>query len=376
MSTNNFREEFNDDFNPNDTATNEEEIIALLKSIEEESSLELENKEKPNLKIDDIGETKNSADTGDIKDTNFINALELYNFETTKILKLLDPFLQTIGLASLVGTSDSGKSTFLRQLSLSIALNLNSFIGFPLKSKHNKVIYVSTEDDATSISYALRLQINQLQKENKLDKLEGLQNLNFILDTDNLHKNLTKRLEENPVDLIVIDAFADVFTKEVNANTQVRTFLNEYDKLAKKHKCLILFLHHTGKRTSNIAPTKDSIIGSQGFEAKMRVVLEIRPNNTNDNQKDLWVLKSNFLDSKYKRQSYTLEFSKDLTFSNTGFRGGRQVNAKSNNTDLTKKIMELHKQGLSYRKIEAKLKFTEFKISKSAIAEIINKNKK
>lgn len=380
-NTNNFDffegEEITDDGFPPDVAyTTVEEIIALHKSIEEESiaAAAIENEKKNNLLL--VEKIKNSNNDSVVIDKSYFNALELYNFETTKVPKLLDPFLQTIGLASLVGTSDSGKSTFLRQLSLSIALNLNNFIGFPLKSKHNKVIYVSTEDDVTSISYALRLQINHLKKENKLDKLEGLQNLDFIFDTDNLHKNLTKRLEENPVDLIIIDAFTDVFTKEINANTQVRTFLNEYDKLAKKHKCLILFLHHTGKRTANIAPTKESILGSQGFEAKMRVVLELRPNNINDTQKDLWVLKSNFLDSKYKRQSYTLEFSKDLTFSNTGFRGGKQVNAKSNNTDLTKKIIELHNQGLSYRKIENKLKLTEFKISKSAIAEIINKNKK
>jgi len=363
MSTDNF-EEFDNSFHP-DIAIGEEELMALLKSIEEESSIKVENDVK-----------ENSTERLTINDKNIFNALELYNFETTNVPKLLDPFLQTIGLASLVGTSDSGKSTFLRQLSLSIVLNLNTFIGFSLKSKHNKVIYVSTEDDATSISYALRLQINHLKKEHNLDNLKGLQNLNFLLDTDNLLANLTKRLEENPVDIIIVDAFTDVFTKEINANTQVRAFLNEYDKLAKKHKCLILFLHHTGKRTANIAPTKDSIIGSQGFEAKMRVVLELRPNFSNNSQRDLWVLKANFLDSKYKKNSYSLEFNKNLTFHNTGFRGGKQVNAKSNNTDLTKKIMELHKQGLSYRKIEAKLEPTEFKISKTAIAEIINKNKK
>jgi RecA-family ATPase len=81
--------------------------------------------------------------------------------------------------------------------------------------------------------------------------------------------------------------------------------------LAKKHKCLILFLHHTGKRTTQHAPNKDSIIGSQGFEAKMRV-LELRPNFSNDFQKDLWGLKSNFLKSKHKRSSYTLEFSNKI----------------------------------------------------------------
>ena len=360
MSSNKF-EEFDDSYHPN-IGQDVEEIQELLNSIEYDDSKKKLDFTKFNFnKIENTPSKKQvkqidkKSKTQIIEKSNY-NALELYNFKTIKVPKLLDPFLQRVGLASLVGTSDSGKSTFLRQLGLSIVLDLKEFIGFPLDSKHKKVIYVSTEDDSISVSYSLRKQISLLEKENKFEDLNNLKNLDFIFDTDNLLKNLSKKLEENPVDLIIIDAFTDVFSKEINANTQVRHFLNDYDKLAKKHECLILFLHHTGKRSTQIAPTKDSIIGSQGFEAKMRVVLELRPNFSNDLQKDLWVLKSNFLEAKYKRNSYTLEFSKDLTFSNTGIRGSRQVMAKSNNTLLVKKIMELKKQGLSSRKIEEQLK--------------------
>lgn len=380
MSSNKF-EEFDDSYHPN-IGQDVEEIQELLNSIEyDDSKKKLDftkfnfNKIENTTSKKQVKQIDKKSKTQIIEKSNY-NALELYNFKTIKVPKLLDPFLQRVGLASLVGTSDSGKSTFLRQLGLSIVLDLKEFIGFPLDSKHKKVIYVSTEDDSISVSYSLRKQISLLEKENKFEDLNNLKNLDFIFDTDNLLKNLSKKLEENPVDLIIIDAFTDVFSKEINANTQVRHFLNDYDKLAKKHECLILFLHHTGKRSTQIAPTKDSIIGSQGFEAKMRVVLELRPNFSNDLQKDLWVLKSNFLEAKYKRNSYTLEFSKDLTFSNTGIRGSRQVMAKSNNTLLVKKIMELKKQGLSSRKIEEQLKDTEFKTSKSQIAEIIKKNKK
>lgn len=307
-------------------------------------------------------------------DKTIFSAYELYNFSTLEVPKLLDPFLQTIGLASLVGTSDSGKSTFLRQLSLSLVLKLPEFIGFQLNSKHNKVIYVSTEDDSNSVSFSLRKQINHLKEKHKIEDLDSLKNLDFIFDTTDLLKNLTNRLNNEPVDLIVIDAFTDVFSKELNANTQVRNFLNDYDQLAKKHKCLILFLHHTGKRTTSFAPTKDSIIGSQGFEAKMRVVLEIRPNFHNNEQKDLWVLKSNFLEAKYKNYSYILNFDENLIFNNTGNRGSKQLTAKSNNPELIKKILLLDKEGLSSRKIAEELKNSEFQVSKSAIAEIIKKN--
>lgn len=323
--------------------------------------------------IEPLQVTKTPKSDEKKEDYNFSSALELYNLNTQEIPKLLDPFFQKIGLASLVGTSDSGKSTFLRQLSISIALNLEKFSGFTLNSNTNKVIYVSTEDDPSAISYSLRKQVDFFLKEDKTIDSNLLNNLKFIFETDDLLKNLSKRLEQEPVDLIIIDAFTDVFSKELNANTQVRQFLNDYDKLAKKHNCLILFLHHIGKNTLRATPSKDSIIGSQAFEAKMRVVVELRPNQYRQNLKDLWVLKSNFLDSSHKTKSYVLEVNENMIFSSTGERTSNNQNSKSSNPKILEKVLELHAQGLTIRKIEETLKNTEFKISKSSIGEMISK---
>lgn len=301
------------------------------------------------------------------------DAFELYNLEIDDVPKLLDPFFQKVGLASLVGTSDSGKSTFLRQLSLSIVLQKETFIGCKLNCKSNKVIYVSTEDDSNSVSAAIRKQIQFLKVQDENLDFSLLKNLKFIFNTENLLDILTLSLEDEPYDLIVIDAFTDVFAKEINANTQVRQFLNEYDKLAKKHNCLIIFLHHIGKNTQKNTPSKDSIIGSQAFEAKMRSVIELRPNSYRENYKDLWVLKANFLDSSFKKKSYVLEMNEDLIFKETGERNNKGQNFKKDNTAIVNKVIELKNKGLSVRKIEAELKNTEFKVSKSVIAELINK---
>lgn len=304
-----------------------------------------------------------------------MSAFHLYDLQTEALPKLLHPFLQKVGLASLVGTSDSGKSTFLRQLSLAIVLQQKDFLGFKLDGTTHKVIYVSTEDDSNAVSYAIRLQINQMYLENEnLDK-SLLNNLQFLFETENLLNNLKYKLDNDPVDLIVIDAFTDVFTKELNSNIQVRQFLNEYDKLAKSYGCLILFLHHIGKSTMRYAPSKDSVIGSQAFEAKMRVVLEIRPNKYNSNFKDLWVLKANFLDAKLKAKSNVLVMDENMMFTNTGEKSDKNYSAKINNPLLTDKVLDLSKKGHSVRKIEELLKDTEFKISKSAAAEIIKNNK-
>src|SRR5690606_11103584 len=299
------------------------------------------------------------------------NALELYNLETLNIPKLLNPFLQKSGLASLVGTSDTGKSTFLRQLSLSIVLKKKDFLGFDLNCEHNKVLYITTEDDYNSISFSIRKQLKEIIKEHE-NNLDDFKNLEFIFDSDDMLRRIKDKLEKDSFDLIIIDAFTDVFAKELNANTQVRSFLNTYSNLANKHNCLILFLHHIGKRTQSKAPSKDSTIGSQAFEAKMRVVLELRPNIHKPNMIDLWILKSNFLEPKHKQKSYVLELNKNMYFKNTNLRNSKYAEGKTNNPDLIAKVLELHKKGLSTRKIESELKGTKFEIGKTTVNNIIN----
>lgn len=319
-------------------------------------------------------ENSTASETVDEYKSSF-DALELYNLEIDTVPKLLEPFFQKVGLAALVGTSDSGKSTFLRQLSLNIVLQKETFIGCKLNCESNKVIYVSTEDDSNSVSAAIRKQVNyMIVQEENLD-FSLLKNLQFIFDTENLLDKLKKRLEKEPCDLIVIDAFSDVFAKEINANTQVRQFLKDYDKIAKKYNCLIIFLHHIGKNTQKNTPSKDSIIGSQAFEAKMRVVIELRPSSYRENYKDLWVLKANFLDSSFKTKSYVLEMNSDLIFKETGDRNSKNQNSKRDNSAIVEKVQELSGKGLSVRKIEEELKSTELKVSKSVIGEILKKNR-
>lgn len=314
---------------------------------------------------------KNNIKEPDV-DPTFISALDLFNKNIDVIPSLLEPFLQKTGLASLVGASDSGKSTFLRQLSVSIAMNLKTFLGFTLNSKHNKVIYVSTEDDKSAISVSIGKQVRYLLDKNPEIELKSLENLSFMFETDNLLKELHNKLVKEPVDLIVIDAFTDIFSKELNANTQVRQFLNEYDKLAKKHDCLIIFLHHIGKNTLRSAPNKDSIIGSQAFEAKMRIVLELRPNRHNSVRKDLWVLKGNFLEPKHKNNSHIMEMNDSLIFENTGEKDTKSPIYKKSDPELVEKITEFRVAGLSCRKIEDALKDTKHKTGKSTIAKILN----
>ena len=88
-------------------------------------------------------------------------------------------------------------------------------------------------------------------------------------------------------DLLVMDAFLDIFDGVMNDGGQVRRFITKYDQLAAKHGFLVVFNHHAGKRTQQFAPSKDNLLGSQSFEAKMRLVIEVRPDLAIDNRRIL-----------------------------------------------------------------------------------------
>ncbi|MBQ5700799.1 MAG: hypothetical protein IIV68_01610, partial [Alistipes sp.] len=69
-------------------------------------------------------------------------------------------------------------------------------------------------------------------------------------------------------------------------------------------------------------PSKHNAIGSQGFEAKMRFVAELRqdPDPQRCNLRHFCIVKGNYLPPFYKRQSYELNFTQGLNFTLTGNR--------------------------------------------------------
>ena len=103
---------------------------------------------------------------------------------------------------------------------------------------------------------------------------------------------------------------------------------------------------------------------------------KLRPNSHEENCKDLWVLKANFLDSSFKKKSYVLEMNEDLIFKETGERNSKGQNFKKDNLAIVDKVLVLKNKGLSVRQIEAELKDTEFKVSKSVVGEKIKENNK
>lgn len=271
-------------------------------------------------------------------------ATDLLRRKVESIPCLIEPIFQRVGLAAVVGSSDVGKSAFLRQLAFAIGTGEHEFLGWPIRAKHHSAIYASTEDDENATAYLL-YSLNK-QKRRNPDDCTGLR---FVFETHDLLKELDRRLTQAPADLVVIDAFGDLYTGDANKTNQIRQFLHDYSQLAQTHKCLVLWLHHTGKRTDDEAPSKHNVIGGQGFEGKMRLLVELRRDHQDNSRRHLCIVKGNYLPDRYKGDSYVLSFENFL-FGQTGERVSfdQLAKPKPNEDDDAAKyeqVLALQKEG-------------------------------
>jgi len=303
---------------------------------------------------------------------------ELLQMQAQSIDMLVDGLIQRVGLVSLIGSSDTGKSSLLRQLACCV-VGGGDFLGLKTLPVHHRAIYVSSEDESGSLSVLLKKQNSDLKV--PLEQMEGLQ---FVFDTYKLLETLEQAVLAEPCDLIIIDAFADIFSASNNLyNTaEVRSFLQDYALMAQRHKLAILFLHHTAKRSDSLQPSKHNALGSQGFEAKMRLVLELKVLAEDASERYLCIDKGNYIPYEQKQKAMLLHFTDNLTFHDTGKRVPITAIGQKVGSDLetlrneVQTIEALHEQGHSYEVVADELGISLSSIfkKKSKLKSLINKD--
>lgn len=320
-------------------------------------------KDHPKVSISEIQEINREIDQTKTKynKNGFINALDIYNLPIYTMQYLLKPIFPKIGLVGIVGSSDTGKSTFVRQLLIAIVSNLVTFLGFTLFATHSRAIYVSTEDFMDDLSPILK------ETQQKLNiEVSAFERLIYVFNSENIIQRLKALLESNPVDVIVIDSFADIFGGgDMNNVGQIRNFLNDFSELANQYHTLVIFVHHTKKRSEEQIPSKHNSVGSHGFEAKVRTLLEFRKDVSKSNIRHLCVVKGNYIPEEAKNQSYVLTFE-DRVFKETGERVlFNDLKATEQDWDLINNIMDLSQDGLTQREIAEKLGINKNKVNRT-----------
>lgn len=259
-----------------------------------------------------IAEALRPSDEG----RRIVRASDLLRRNVEKIPVLFDPVFPAEGLAILAGESDACKSMLLRNMAISVATG-TPFLGWRYMGKHQSCIFISTEDEEDATSFLLRRHNSTFHCD--ADALKGLR---FIFGSENILQGIKDELLIEPADLVVVDAYSDVFDgKEQNSAAQTRDFINPYKVIAKEHNCLIIFLHHTGKNKENtMPPSKNNFVGSQSLEAAVRLGIELRVDKDDPSIRHLCIVKGNYLGSEYKRESFVLRMDENFVFINTGMR--------------------------------------------------------
>jgi RecA-family ATPase len=300
--------------------------------------------------------------------SDFITAESLMNMKLDQLPYLVEGLIPQTGLFCLAGSSDTGKSALLRQLVFSICSGQGKFLGFKLNTRYGNAIYVSTEDDSMAIAYLLN-------KFNSVYPPESLRTLHFLFNTEKYLQKIVKLLEKEQVDLIIFDAFGDLFDGQLNASNEVRQFLDKFKNLSEYFGCAIGFLHHMGKRTEERQPSKSNLLGSQGIEGKMRLVLELRRDLNSNNIRHLCIVKGNYIPDDQKGSSYVLHFQ-NMSFKNTGARIPFNELVPNNSKvssypkEVQEVICELIRAEKSYREIAEILNKRGIEISKSMVGNL------
>lgn len=289
-----------------------------------------------------------------IENKPYYTGEELLNLEVKEIPMLWKPFIPQTGIIGLTGPSDTGKSTLLRQLAISICLGDSEFLGYPLNVRYGKAVYISTEDGKDAVAVSISKQLAGIAPEN-------VKNLKFIFNNGDPKKTLSNILRKEKVDLVVVDAWADLYVGNTNDVGQVRHSLNGLSGLSEKFGCAVAILHHTVKSSEYYNPNKNKLNGSQGIEAKLRALIEVRQGE--DNDRILSILKGNYISNKEKSNSLILSFDENrLVFRTTGKTISKQSilsrvdNSFSSDRQLSLRIVGLKDdEGLSYAKVRERL---------------------
>lgn len=228
---------------------------------------------------------------------------------------LIEPILSRVGTSVLAAKPDVGKSQLARQLSLAIISGHDEFLGFKLKTLHKRVLYVATEDHPVGISFPLKKQSEGFKDydENSLVFLCA-----DTMSPEEISSKIHEQLKKNQVDLVVIDSFGDVFLGlDMNNNAMMRNVAKNFDVIAKKYKCNVLFIHHINKSSYDKSPHQKDIQGGSGLLQRIRSALFL--SDGRGSFKYLSVVKGNYTPKELKSKAFELEFCEEtFTFTFTG----------------------------------------------------------
>lgn len=299
----------------------------------------------------------------------FLTALEILNSDAKPTQFLIDGLLPAGSIAILTGPSDTGKSMLSRQLAIDIALGKQTILGMNVNARYNRAAYISTEDFLGDWKHKLSLY------KTSEDEVPLYANLNVLFDSTNL-SSFINYIVANPVDLLVVDAFGDMFTGDINDSIQVRRFMKPYKQLAQQYNTTVLFVHHINKSGEKSGTaSKANVLGSQAIESASRCVLELRADVNDTTACNLTITKGNYFSAEQKRKPIKMRMlESELKFTNHTTVFNTKGQELDNNPPL-EYMVEYYYEKYSRRGLTEFLNNQGYEVGKTKIADMVNKIK-
>jgi len=202
---------------------------------------------------------------------------------------LIEDLIPKGAIVMLGGESTAGKSSMAKEFCLRLLNGDEEVLGKKLNPMFKSILYVSSEDGEYPTGIVIKNQIKAVAG----FEVASLDALHLIFDTHKINVKISAALNAMPVDLIVIDSMGDFLSGNMNQTNTVRSDLDFYSKIINRYpNTSVLFVHHTGKGKEANLPSKNNFLGSQGIEAKMRVVMELKKGK--EDLRSLHIVKSNY----------------------------------------------------------------------------------
>lgn len=236
--------------------------------------------------------------------------LELLSEPDTEQPYLIEGLIPKGEFVGIVGKSGVNKSTFCRQLALTIATQQTSFCGFSLRTSHGNSLYIFSEDGVSWVKRYLRKNCKGLQYENAQLENMRVANMNDFEDGDSIISRLREELTMRKYDLIIFDSFSDLlnlFGAELNKNSDVRKIVSQLSFL-KSDGCCVIFNHHVSDKSVSIGTFQ----GATAFRQIVRTQLEITEHGL---QRVISVEKNSYGE---KSEAMIFNLTEDFLFEPTG----------------------------------------------------------
>lgn len=336
--------------------------------------MEVDNNESIEVKVapssipkeDQVDEVKCSTPDPYQRDRRIIPVKELFKMEAQEQEFLWGNLIPAGSISLLSGPSDCGKTMLARQLCIALSKGDEQLLALPLNGKHQKAIYVSTEDSKSD--WAFKMNRIQLTEE---EKVKIGDNMLVITEYDSLVQVLESELKHNAVDLVVIDVLPDVCIGDLNSTSVIRSFLKPFKKLTTDYGCSIVFIHHLSKKgESSGSPNKQNILGAMGIEGSMRSVLEMRKDASDGKIKLISITKGNYVSEADKKKVHRIKQGDHFMYEAVGV---IIPTVSTEKDEIKEAIKNLMPKGLSTRDVTAELVQAGHKIGKTTVAEIMAK---